>query len=53
MKTEECYWRARSQNALEKHSFATSFMHLKLRRESKEDYSKLGDSKAEIGLQDS
>lgn len=35
------------------YSSAVSFMHLKLRRERKEDYTKLGESKVEIGVQDS
>ena len=34
-------------------SFAVSFMHLKLRREYKEDYMKVGESKVGIGSQDS
>ena len=38
-------------NMLE-NSFAASFMHLKLRRESKEGYMGVGESKVGIGLQD-
>ena len=32
--------------------FAASFMHLKLRREFKEDYMKVGEGKVGIGLMD-
>lgn len=34
-------------------SFAVSFMRLELRRKGKEDYIKVGESKAGIELQDS
>lgn len=37
-------------NALENNSFAFSFMHLELRKEFKEDYTKVGESKVGIGL---
>lgn len=40
-------------NAPENNNFAASFMHLKLRRESKENYMEVGESKAGIGLQNS
>ena len=39
--------------APESNSFADSFMHLNLRREYKEDYMEVGESKLGIGLQDS
>ena len=39
-------------NALESNSFAVSFMHLKLKRGHKEDYRKVGESKAGVGLDD-
>ena len=39
-------------NSPENNSFAVSFIHLRLRREPKEDYTEVGESKAGIGLQD-
>lgn len=38
-------------NAQGNESFAVYFTHLKLRREQKEDYVKVGDSEAGTGLQ--
>ena len=38
--------------ALENNNFAVSFIHLQLRRDHKEDYIMMGESKAGIGLQD-
>lgn len=38
-------------NALERDNFAVSFMHLKIRRELKEDYMKRGESKVGTELQ--
>lgn len=35
-------------NAQDNNSFATAFMHLRLRREFKEDYMRVGESKIRI-----
>ena len=40
-------------NAPESNSSAVSFTHLNLRKEQKEDYMEVGESKAEIEIQDS
>ena len=42
---------SKTSNALESNSLAASFMHLGLRRECKEDYMEVGESKTGIGLQ--
>lgn len=39
-------------NAPEMNSFSTSFMHLKLRKAPKEDYTEVGESTVGIGSQD-
>lgn len=40
-------------DTLENNSFVASCMHLKVRRKRKEDYGEVGESQAELGLQDS
>lgn len=44
------YAGSKTSNAPENASFAASFMHLELRRQCKEDYMRVGESKAGTGL---